>query len=58
MKNLLIFILKAVIIAVITMTCASHVLSNLQIQHVDAHSGKVVDVYNIVECYNVLDFNK
>ena len=57
MKNLLNFILKAVVIAVITMTCASHVLSNLQFQHVDA-DGFVTDSYNIVECYNVLDFRK
>lgn len=57
MKKLLKFILKAVIIAVITMACTSHVLSNLQIQHVDA-DGFTTDSYNIVECYNVLDFKK
>ena len=57
MKDLLMFILKAVIIAVITMTCASHVLSNLQVQHVDA-DGYVTGSYNIVECYNVLNFRK
>lgn len=57
MKDLIMFTLKAVIIAVITMTCASHVLSNLQIQHVDA-DGFITDSYNIVECYNVLDFRK
>ena len=58
MRKLVEFILKTVIITAITMTCASHVLSNLQIQHVDAHSGKIVDVYNIVECYSVLDYKK
>ena len=57
MKSLLNFILKAVIIATITMTCASHVLSSLQIQHVDA-DGFITDSYNIVECYNVLNFKK
>lgn len=57
MKDLLKFILKTVIIAVIAMTCASHVLSNLQIQHVDA-DGFITDSYNVVECYNVLDFRK
>lgn len=57
MKDLLKFILRAVIIAVITMTCASHVLSNLQIQHVDA-DGFITDSYNVVECYNVLNFRK
>lgn len=57
MKNLLNFILKAVIVAVITMACVSHALSNLQIQHVDS-DGFITDTYNIVECYNVLDFRK
>lgn len=57
MKNLLIFVLKAVIIAAIIMVCISHVLSNLQVQHVDA-DGYVTDSYNVVECYNVLDFSK
>ena len=57
MKDLLIFTLKAVIIAVITMTCASHVLSNLQIQHADA-DGFITDSYNVVECYNVLVLTK
>lgn len=57
MKSLLNFILRAVIIAVITMTCASHVLSNLQVQHVDA-DGFITDSYNIIECYNMLDFKK
>lgn len=57
MKKIIDFTLKAVIIAVITMTCTSHVLSNLQIQHVDA-DGFITDSYNIVECYNVLDFKK
>lgn len=58
MKNLLIFILKAVIIAVITMTCVNHVLCNLQVQHVDIKTGKITNVYNIVECYNILDSSK
>lgn len=57
MKDLLKFILKAVIVAVITMTCASHVLSNLQIQHIDA-DGFITDSYNVVECYSILDFRK
>lgn len=57
MKNLIKFIFKAVIVAVITMTCASHVLSNLQIQHADA-DGFITDSYNVVECYNVLNFKK
>lgn len=57
MKSLLNFILRAVIVAVITMTCASHALSNLQIQHVDA-DGFITDSYNVVECYNVLNFKK
>lgn len=57
MKKIIDFTFKAVIIAAITMTCASHVLSNLQIQHVDA-DGFVTDSYNIVECYNVLNFRK
>lgn len=57
MKNLIKFIFKAVIVAIIAMTCASHVLSNLQIQRVDA-DGFITDSYNIVECYTVLDFKK
>lgn len=57
MKSLLNFVLKAVTIAVITMTCVSHVLSNLQVQHVDS-DGFITDSYNIVECYNMLDFKK
>lgn len=57
MKNLIKFILKTIIIATITMTCASHVLSNLQLQHVDA-DGFITDSYNVVECYNVLNFKK
>lgn len=68
MKNLLSFILKSAIIVVLFTICTSHMLSNLQIQHVDAHSGKIIDVYNVVECYtfgiepfgsyNILDFSK
>lgn len=57
MKDLINFTLKAVIIAVIAMVCISHVLSNLQVQHVDA-DGFITDSYNVVECYNVLDFKK
>lgn len=57
MKNLLKFILRAAVIAVIAMACTSHVLSNLQIQHADS-DGFITDSYNVVECYNVLDFRK
>lgn len=57
MKSLIDFTLKTIIIATITMACISHALSNLQIQHVSA-DGFITDSYDIVECYNVLDFKK